>query len=102
MNKPYAQLTKGTVLVASPDLNSGIYFRAVILLCEHGPNGSVGLIINKAPDFEIPEEVLNLKAAANPRIELRLGGPLQGGQLMMLHSLADTAGQALQICPGLF
>jgi putative AlgH/UPF0301 family transcriptional regulator len=73
--EPYAQLTKGTFLIASPDINSGMYFRGVILLCEHGPTGSFGILINKVLDVEIPEEVIDMKDIANPRVQIRAGGP---------------------------
>jgi putative transcriptional regulator len=102
MNKPYAELNRGTLLIASPDINSGLYFRAVILLCEHGPTGSIGLLINKLPDFEMPQELVALKEAPNKKIELRTGGPLQGGQLMILHSSHEPSDLTMEICPGAY
>lgn len=102
MNKPYAQLSKGTLLIASPELNGGVYFRGVILLCEHGPTGSLGLLMNKLPDFDLPNDIINLKEMANSHVQLRLGGPLQSGQMMMLHSSAELSDQTLQLCPGVF
>lgn len=102
MTKPYAQLNKGTLLIASPDLNGGIYFRAVILLCEHDPIGSLGLLVNKLPDFELPSDIINLGEVTNHRVQLRVGGPLQSSQMMMLHSSAELADQTLQLCPGVF
>ena len=79
MNKePYLQLTKGTFIIASPDINSGMYFRGVILLfCEHGPSGLFGILVNKVLDVEIPEEVIHIKNISNPRVQIRAGGPLQ-------------------------
>ena len=44
---PYSHLEKGTFLIATPDIETGIFFRGVLLLCEHTTSGSFGIIINK-------------------------------------------------------
>lgn len=102
MNKPYAQLAKGTLLIASPELDTGMYFRGVILLCEHSPTGSFGILVNKLLDTEIPDEVINLKETSNPHVQIYAGGPLQPDQMMMLHSCGQLPDQTLQLCPGVF
>lgn len=100
--EPYAQLTKGTFIIASPDITSGMYFRGVILLCEHGPTGSFGILVNKALDVEIPEEVINMKEIANTRVQIRAGGPLQPNQMMLVHSSDQIPDQTLKLCDGVF
>ncbi len=99
---PYAQLTKGSLLLASPDIDNGLYFRGVILLCEHGPTGSFGLLINKPLEVEIPEDVINLKDIPNPNVKVRAGGPLQPNQMMLLHSKPLEGEQTLKICEGVY
>lgn len=99
---PYAQLTKGSLLLASPDIDTGIYFRGVILLCEHGPTGSFGLLINKPLEIEIPEDIIQLKDSPNPHVQVRAGGPLQPNQMMLLHSKALEGEQTLKICEGVY
>jgi putative transcriptional regulator len=100
--EPYAQITKGTFLIASPDIDHGIYFRSVIIICEHSPSGSFGVVINKTLDIDIPEEILNSKEIANPRVQPRAGGPLQPNQMMLLHSYPKLPEMSLQLCPGVF
>jgi putative transcriptional regulator len=99
---PYAQLTRGSLLLASPDIDTGMYFRGVVLLCEHSPAGSFGLLVNKPLDVDIPEEVLNLKESANPRVAIRAGGPMQQSQMMLIHSQPMEEGQALKVCDGVY
>lgn len=99
---PYAQLSRGSLLLASPDIDTGMYFRGVVLLCEHGPAGSFGLLINKPLNIEIPEEVINLKEIVNPHVQIRAGGPLQPNQMMLLHSQLIEGGQALKVCEGVY
>lgn len=99
---PYAQLAKGSLLLASPDIDTGLYFRGVILLCEHGPTGSFGLLLNKPLEVDIPEDVLNLKDIANPHVQIRAGGPLQPNQMMLLHSQAVEEAHTLKVCEGVY
>ena len=57
-NIPYSQIEKGTFMIATPDIEAGIFFRSVVLVCEHNPNGSFGLVINKSLDLDLPEEII--------------------------------------------
>ena len=44
---PYSNIEKGTLLISTPEIDTGLFFRSVILVCEHTPEGSFGLVINK-------------------------------------------------------
>lgn len=94
---PYAQITKGTFLISSPDIDSGIFFRSVILICEHTSTGSFGLVLNKKIEIEMPEELPSLEDLANSNVDFRAGGPLQTNQMMILHSSPESPEQTLQI-----
>ncbi len=95
-------VTKGSFLIASPDIDMGFYFRSVVIICEHSPSGSFGLVINKALDFELPEEILNTKEFRNPNVQMRAGGPIQPSQMMLLHSFPGIPEQTLELCPGVY
>lgn len=99
---PYAQIDKGTLMVASPEVESGIFFRGVVLICEHNPNGSFGLVVNKSLDVELPDEIINIHNLTNPRVGVRAGGPVQTNQMMLLHTSNAIPQQTLQICDGVF
>lgn len=99
---PYTQLTKGSLLIASPDIDSGIYFRSVVIICEHSTAGSFGLIINKNLAIELPEEIMNSKEFTNPNVQIRAGGPIQPNQMMLLHSSDQIPEQTLKLCEGVF
>ncbi|MEC7839568.1 MAG: YqgE/AlgH family protein [Chlamydiota bacterium] len=97
-NLPYAQIQKGTFLIATPDIEGGIFFRAVVLVCEHNPNGSFGIIVNKSLSLELPDEILNLDSIMNPQVQIRAGGPVQTNQMMLLHTSDKIPSQTLKIC----
>ncbi len=99
---PYSHIDRGTLLIASPDLDSGLLFRSVLILCDHSPAGSFGLILNKPLSIELPEEVLKLEEMTNPNIELRVGGVVQQSQLMLLHGFNGAPDQTLKLCEGVF
>ena len=102
MDIPYSQLAKGSLLIASPDIDAGIYFRGVIIICEHSPSGSFGLIINKPLEIELPEELINVKEFVNPNVQIRTGGPIQPNQMMLLHASERIPDQTLKLCEGVF
>ena len=101
-NLPYAQIEKGTFLIATPDIEGGLFFRAVVLICEHNPNGSFGLLINKTLAVELPEEIMNVENLANPHIGIRAGGPVQTNQMMLLHTSETIPTQTLEICDDVY
>lgn len=99
---PYSQIEKGTFLIATPDINMGLFFRGVILLCEHNEAGSFGLLINKKLELELPEEILKSNHPLNSRIGVRAGGPVQPNQMMLLHTSNSVKQHTLQICEGVY
>src|SRR5215204_2602005 len=98
----YSQIQKGTFLIATPDIDTGFFFRGVILICEHNASGSFGLLINKSLDLELPEEIINVSQLVNPHVSIRAGGPVQTNQMMLLHSSDQIEGQTLKVCDGVY
>lgn len=99
---PYSHIQKGTLLIATPEIESGIFFRGVILVCEHNPSGSFGLVLNKRLDLELPEEIINTQHLINPHVSVRAGGPMQTNQMMLLHTSDRIPHQTLKICEGVY
>ncbi|MBM3191460.1 MAG: hypothetical protein FJZ63_02235 [Chlamydiae bacterium] len=94
-------LKKGTLLVATPEISSGLFAKSVILLCEYGATGAFGLIINKPLEAELPEELVEGKLLSNSHVQLRASGPIQSNQLMILHNDKEYK-QSLNVCDGVF
>lgn len=98
----YSNIEKGTILIATPDVESGLFFRSVILVCEHNQNGSFGLVINKKLDLDLPEEIVSIQNLSNPHIGMRAGGPVQTNQMMLLHTSNKLPTQTMQVCEDVF
>lgn len=99
---PYSTIKKGTLLIATPEIESGVFFRSVVLVCEHNPSGTFGLVINKSLDVELPEEIINLSNLSNPHVGLRAGGPVQTNQMMLVHTSDARPEQTLELTGGIY
>jgi putative transcriptional regulator len=94
------RLERGLFLVASPSLDTPLFERGVVLICEHSITGSYGLLVNKPIEVELPEEILDLERARNEHVGLRAGGPLKPEQLMLLHTGQAPCDHCLPLLPG--
>ena len=80
----------GQLLVAMPMMEDVRFARAVIYICSHGPNGAMGLMLNRLyteSNYKTLMRQLNIEVAS-PDIELPVhgGGPVEPGRGFVLHS----------------
>lgn len=95
-------LAKGVFLVASPDMEPGLYHRSVILVCEHTTAGSFGLVVNKPFPTDLPAELSAIEELHNPKIQYRLGGRMQQNQMMLLHTSQQNKDQTLNVTQDIY
>lgn len=80
----------GQLLVAMPGMPDARFAETVICLCAHGPEGAMGLVLNKPiDDLSFDDLVKQLDLAPTPparRIRLLAGGPVEGSRGFVLHS----------------
>lgn len=94
-------IKKGTLLIASPEIEADFFYRSVILICEHSPAGTFGLVLNKPLEAGLPEELLEINTSSNDQIAMRIGGPVQTNQLLLLHN-SSQVDQAIAICENVY
>ena len=68
MSEPRDSL-RGRFLVAVSSLRDPNFHRTVILVCEHGPEGALGLVVNRPTELKVAEVLEDM--------EIRWGGPAQ-------------------------
>lgn len=95
-----SKLDKGTLLVASPDISEKLFFRSVVLICDYTRAGSFGLILNKPLEIEGSSEMVSVAELKHPKVSLRLGGPMQQNQMMMLHGSEKKTESTLKVLEG--
>lgn len=92
------EISKGKLLISAPFLND-IFKRSVILMTEHGEEGSVGFIINKPTNFKLHEIIEDF-----PEFDAKvfLGGPVQQDTLNFIHKENDVLEGGVEICEGVY
>jgi putative transcriptional regulator len=80
-----APLTKGVFLVAAPSLRDPNFRQSVVLLCEHGPEGALGVVVNRPTAMSISEALPQVPILEGSSHVLYAGGPVQTNQVMLLY-----------------
>ena len=93
------ELTKGILLLAEPFLHEMSFRRAVILLADHGNDGSVGFILNKPIAMKLDEVMEDF-----PEIEVPLyyGGPVATETLHYVHDAGPILDGSMEISKGVY
>lgn len=90
---------KGKLLLSEPMLHETYFKRSVILLTEHGVEGSVGFILNKQIEVKLSEVLSDLE---NKELPLYLGGPVKKDTLFYIHTLGKLVKESIEILDGLY
>lgn len=67
-----------SLLLAMPQLQDPNFARSVVLLCEYGPEGAMGFVVNRPTGLRAAEAVsLDPPAQGDSGLELWTGGPVE-------------------------
>lgn len=99
MMDDYAQPKRGVLLIAATNLLDPNFKRSVVLLCEHGEEGTFGLILNKQLEITLGEAIEELE---DWRVPLYVGGPVQPNTVHVLHKRGDLVNDSIEVVPGVF
>jgi putative transcriptional regulator len=91
------RLLKGKLLIASPVIGDPNFARSVILLTEHGPEGAMGLVLNRPADTTVGEVVPDLDWIAEPDDRVHVGGPVASTSVIVLAEFDEPERAALLI-----
>jgi putative transcriptional regulator len=75
---------KGRILLSEPFLMDDFFSRAVVLLCDHGSEGSFGFVMNNYTDMSFID--INPKFPDIP-LRVSIGGPVKPEHLYIIHTL---------------
>jgi len=90
-------LTRGVLLVAHPSLLDPNFQQTVVLVCEHGAGGTLGIIINRPTALLLSEALPNVSILKGTSYVLFAGGPVQPGTVLMLFRVVETPDQLPEI-----
>lgn len=74
MNTP---LGKGVFLIAKPALRDPNFCQTVVLLCEHGPEGALGVVVNRPTEMNITEVLPQVPVIEGQPHRVFSGGPFK-------------------------
>jgi putative transcriptional regulator len=89
------------LLLSMPQLTDPNFRQSVVLLCQHSPEGSWGLVLNR-PTNRAATMVTDEGDAVSNGLEVWLGGPVELESGCILIDQMPEEGEALRICDGLF
>lgn len=89
----------GVILIAPPMMQDPTFRRSVVLLCEHGVDGSFGLILNRSVTLQLADVVEGMELYRGP---LSMGGPVQPETLHFLHRFGDQIGETTEVIDDVF
>lgn len=93
-------LEPGLLLYAAPGLPDPNFAKTVILLVEHGPKGSLGVVLNQPTDRDVGS-VLDLKdSQLDMDLPVFWGGPVQPAAVLVLLRAARPALRTRTVIPG--
>jgi len=84
-----APLEKGTLLVALPSLTDPNFRQSVVLLCEAGEDGSMGLVVNRPTPLKLADALPDQEILSNSDVPVYLGGPVQTDRILILNRGGD-------------
>jgi putative transcriptional regulator len=90
-------------LMAMPGMVTGELAGTVIYVCEHGPKGALGLVINRPTDLSLSSllEKIDLKLEISPfqTNTVFFGGPVQTDRGFVLHTPLGDYSSSIKLGP---
>jgi len=97
-----SSVEKGVLLVASPTLDDPNFRKAVVLVVEHGPEGTLGLILNRSTKVLLSEALPDLTVLKGTSYRLFAGGPVEPTHLLLLFRLKEPPTDARSVFDGVY
>jgi putative transcriptional regulator len=93
---------KGVLLVASPSLIDPNFQKSVVLVVEHGPEGTLGVILNRSTNVLLSKALPDLAVLKGTTYRLFAGGPVEPSRLVLLFRLREPPAGARMIIDGVY
>jgi putative transcriptional regulator len=100
----FAQLSvkKGVLLVASPSLEDPNFRQAVLLIVEHGAEGTVALILNRPTKLLLSEALPDITVLKRTSYRLFAGGPVEASRFLLLFRVKEPPADARLVFDGVY
>jgi putative transcriptional regulator len=95
-------IRKGVFLVATPSLLDPSFRETVVLICDHGEEGTIGIVMNRPTSYPLSDvfpDIPGLKGLSHTLFE---GGPVQRQGLLMLFRSETGSENTKSLLDGVF
>jgi putative transcriptional regulator len=97
-----SSVAKGVLLVASPSLEDPNFRQAVVLVVEHGPEGTVGLILNRSTNVLLSKALPDITVLKGTNHRLFAGGPVEASRFLLLFRAKELPADAQSVFDGVY
>ncbi len=97
-----SSVEKGVLLVASPSLDDPNFRQSVVLVVDHGPGGTLGLLLNRPTSVLLSGALPDLTVLKGTSYRLFLGGPVEPTRLLLLLRLKQPPSDARPVFDGVY
>ena len=97
-----SSVAKGVLLVASPSLADPNFRQSVLLILEHGPEGTLGLILNRSTNVLLSDALPDLIVLKGTSYRLFAGGPVEPTRLLLLSRLKEPLADVRSVFDGVY
>ena len=102
MESAPSSVEKGVLLVASPSLEDPNFRQAVVLVVEHGPGGTVGLILNRSTNVLLSKALPDIAVLKGTSYRLFAGGPVEPTRFLLLFRLKEPPTDVRSVFDGVY
>ena len=95
-------VAQGSLLAAGPDLLDPNFARAVVLMCQHAPQGAYGLVINRPSEYKASDVLTGHELLKSSDLRVFIGGPVSLDGLQILHRVPQLIGGGVPIAEDLW
>jgi putative transcriptional regulator len=74
----------GVLLIANPHMDDPNFSHTVVLICQHGPEGTVGLVLNRPTEVSLAKALPEIPGLQSTPFRLYVGGPVQPTGILLL------------------
>jgi len=97
-----SSVEKGVLLVASPSLIDPNFRQTVVLVVEHGPGGTLGIIVNRSTRVLLSEALPDLTVLKGTTHRLYAGGPVEPNRLLLLFRQKEPPAGSRLVFDGVY
>jgi putative transcriptional regulator len=94
-----ARLRPGLFLYAAPGITDSRFAESVVLLIRHGPEGSMGVVVNRPTEMPLAEALEKVEEARGSDITVYWGGPVQPEAILALVRAPSPSPGAQTVLP---